>query len=357
MDNANIQSLEEAIQVEIESLETSNACDLILEKYSHLQISDATEIPSPNVILKIGGEIISTEGNITTASGPSKSGKSAFTGVIIAGCIAQDDYDGFPDVSVKPAGGKAVVHLDSEQARHKHKSNLLSTLRRAGLSKCPDNLLSYNIRQLDQSKYKEATEEICQAAFDKFAGIHLIVIDGGADYIHDVNEPNQSNALVKWLEDLAIRFSTAIIVIVHVNPGSDKERGHFGSQLQRKSESVLTVKTQGDISYIEPKLLRMGGKAQIPLIQFSYSKEKGYHVYCGVHSGQNAIDARRQKEIEETAKSVFAPPASYSYSEAIDRIMKYSSKKEVTAKGIFKELKVHGLIVQDDAKNWRINVD
>lgn len=61
--------------------------DSVLQKYAYLQITDSTDIPEPEPVVKIGGEVISTEGNITTISGASKSGKSAFCSVLIAGAI------------------------------------------------------------------------------------------------------------------------------------------------------------------------------------------------------------------------------------------------------------------------------
>ena len=330
-----------------------------LKKYSYLKITDSTKIPPPIEVLKINGEIISTEGNITTISGASKSGKSAFSSVLIAGAIAKKGYDGFPDVEVSLNDGKAVLHFDTEQARHKHQKNLKTILKRVDVENCPENLLSYNIREEDLDKYKHITQELTEAAFKKFKGIHLIVIDGGADYIKDVNEPRQSNELVKFFEELAIKFSTAVIIIVHVNPNSDKERGHFGSQLQRKSESVLSVKNLGDISCLEPKLLRMAGKGDIPLIQFSYDKEKGYHVFCGIKKPENneQKNQKRIREIEDTVNVVFAPPTSFRYAIAIERIMKHTNKQIATAKTVFKEMKDHKMIIKGEDNNWRININ
>jgi hypothetical protein len=341
------------------NIATESETDLIFKKYKHLQITDSTPIPPPIVIIKINSEIISTEGNVTTVSGASKSGKSAFISVPLAGAIADGEYDGFPEIEVTHCNGKAVLHFDTEQARHKHQRNLKSILKRAGLKTCPENFLSYNIRQEDLENYILITEQLISAAFVKFGGVHLIVIDGGADYIRDVNEPNQSNKIVKFFEDIAIKYRAAVIVIVHVNPGSDKERGHLGSQLQRKSESVLTVKAQGEISVLEPKFLRMAGKGDVPLIQFIYDKEKAYHIYCGLkpmeEPGQKNV--KRVEEIKVIAEKVFAPPSSFGYADAIDKIMKHTGKQIVTAKALFKEMKAHEFITQGEDKNWRIKMD
>jgi hypothetical protein len=37
--------------------------------------------------------------------------------------------------------------------------------------------------------------------------------------------------------------------------------------------------------------------------------------------------------------------------------MKHTNKKIATAKGIFKEMRVHNMIIQEDGKNWRLNLE
>lgn len=332
-----------------------------LKKYDWLRITDTTPIRPPVPVITINGETISTEGNITTISGASKSGKSAFTSILIAGAISRDGIliDGLEAVHVQPNDKeKAVIHIDTEQARHKHQHNVKTILRRTGMDTCPDNLLSYNVRELDLNECAATTAGICEAAQHQFGGIHLMVIDGIADYITDVNDPIQSNAVVKFFEELAIKYSMPILVIVHTNPGSDKERGHLGSQCQRKSESVITVKTEGDISFIEPKFLRMAGKGSIPLIQFMYDKNKGYHVGCGIRTeDQDKKDSARVESIMKISAAVFGGQKAYGYNEAIEAIIKESSKGVNAAKDMFKEMKAHKMIEQGADKNWRIKTN
>lgn len=329
----------------------------VLDKYSYLLITDSTEIPTPVPVVTIAGEVISTEGNITTISGAGKSGKNAFCSVILAGAIAPGEHEGFTDVNVQPNDShKAVIHFDTEQARHKHKHNLMTILRRCELDTCPDFFYSYNIRELPLQDYRKVTIDIVSAAAAKHHGVHLIVIDGIADYIQDVNDAESSNTIVAYFEKLAIKYACPVITIVHTNPGSDKERGHLGSQLQRKSESVLTVQTEHDISTLQPKFLRNAGKGNIPLIQFRYNPAKGYHEYCGVQTPEQANrDAERIEATKEIAAQVFGGQISYGYNGAIDAIMRKTKKSISIAKKMFSDMKAHQMIIQAEDKNWRKN--
>lgn len=332
------------------------AAKAILKKYAHLQITDSTDIPEPIPVIKIAGETISTKSNVTTISGASKSGKSAFTSVLMAGAISDNDYDGFQDVQVIPNHDhKAVIHIDTEQAKSKHKHNICAILERANLDTCPDYFLSYNIRELPINEYEAATSSIIEAAAAIHDGIFIIVIDGIADYIRDVNDADISNEIVSYLEKIAIKYDCPVITIVHTNPNSDKERGHLGSQLQRKSESVLIIQTDNDISTLKPKFLRSAGKGKIPLIQFRYNPEKHYHEFCGITTNAQADkDAERIEAIKKIAAQVFSGQKAYAYNEAIEAIMRSSNKGKLYSKNAFTEMKAHEMIIQGDDKNWRL---
>ncbi len=329
-----------------------------LSNYEYLRITDLTEIPQPLPILKINGEMIAVSGDIFTISGASKSGKSAVTGMAIAGALTPGVInDGLDSMEIAANDqNKAVLHFDTEQARHKHQNNVRSILKRAQLETCPPHFLSYNIRQLDIEEYQQVTDDICEAANNDFGGIHSIWIDGGADYVSDTNDQEKSNEVVKYFESLAIKYETAVFIIVHTNPGSDKERGHFGSQCQRKSGGILLIKNDGDYSHIEGKMLRYAGANSIPQLMFKYDPEKGYHVGSGIISEDDKAAAILGR-LEQLAKKVFGGQKAYNYKDAIDNIMRARVCGIVAAKNDFKLMNLHSMIIQETDKNWRLNYE
>ena len=252
MNKADIMTREEHKEKGFEEFEPGYvAPSKVISDYEQYRITDLTPIPEPEPVIKISGQTFATREDIFALTGAPKSGKSAEQYMLIAGCISETGLipDGNPEIEVLPnIDHEAVIHLDSEQARHKHQRNIKNICKRAGFTTCPDHLRSYNIRQLDIAKYADVTTAICETAFVRFGGIHSIWIDGGADYIPDVNDPDASNAAIKYFENLAIKYHTAVFIIVHTNPGSDKERGHLGSQIQRKCGGTLLIKNDGDTS-------------------------------------------------------------------------------------------------------------
>lgn len=328
---------------------------LTLADFEQYRITNRTEISKPIPIIKIAGEIISTPEALTVISGSPKSGKSAFCSILIAGAIASGEYDGLSQVEVlQNADHKAVIHLDTEQAPWKHQSNLATILKRANMIECPDYYLSYNIRQLDIELMQQIVSEICHVASERFNGIHSIFIDGIADFIKDPNDPGASFDIVKYFESIAQTYFCSVITIVHTNPGSDKERGHLGSQVQRKAEGILTVKKEGNVSYIDPKLLRHAGD-DIPKIQFRYDYEKGYHVGCDVDSPQDRKVTEKINKLKKIRDAVFSGQRSYTWSPAIEAIMSETALSHESSRKYLSEMKTHNMIIQGDDKNWRQN--
>ncbi len=332
-----------------------------LGQYEQYRITDTTVIPEPDPIMEISGETIAVASDIFAISGAAKAGKSAFMSMAIAASLTHTGTieDGIEGLKMKPnPDGLAVVHIDTEQAKHKQQKNVQKILNRAQFLKTPPYFLSYNIRKLELNEYEPLTTGICIEANQQFNGIHSIWIDGGADYITGVNEEQPANAIVKYFESLAITYSTAVFIIVHTNPGSDKERGHFGSQLQRKAGGILIVKedAQTGYSYIEPKILRYAGKGNIKPMGFKYDLSKGYHVGIGVLDKPNSAEAKHRKEMNlafEYGQKVFASQNAFTYSEAIEQIGIVSGKSISINKSHFAQMNNAKMILKGDDNRYR----
>lgn len=323
-----------------------------------LRITDATPIPPPIPVITINAETVAIEGGLCTISGMPKSGKSAFTSMILAGAISATHGTPLLDGMVVTANTekKAVIHFDTEQARHKHQYNHRTILKRAGLDSCPPYFLSYNIRQQSYTEYRQITDEICEAASKAHGGIHLIVIDGMAEYISDTNDLEQSKEIALYFMNLSETYSTAVIGIIHTNKNSNTERGHLGSEVQRKSDSVIRITCEGDVSYLEPVYLRYAGKGDIPRISFRYDKECGYHVGCGVLPPKDEIDRNAIGNLEALCDAIYGGQKAYRYGHAIKAIINHTGKGENIAKGLQKKMREYELIIQNKGdKMWRIN--
>jgi hypothetical protein len=329
-----------------------------LDDYEHLRITKEKYIPHYEPVVKIGGKGIAARGNITGISAQVKAGKTAICSVILAGAIsAKEYYDGFAQLTVEPnTKGKAVINGDTEQAEDDQQYNLNTILKRVELERTPDFFLSYNLRQLSRKDYQQTLNAICESADARFNGIHLITIDGGADFCKSVNDDVEAGAVVEYFSHLAIKYDCPVIIVIHQNPGSDKERGHLGSEIQRKCYGLLSISKTGDVSTLQVKVGRKAGTMDTPTINYSYDPERGYHTECVAPDSDTKADEKRRAKFESIADAVFKGKKGLKYTDAVSAIMQVTSKGERTAKGMISDLAGWGYLNKKDDGSYRLSV-
>lgn len=308
-----------------------------LADMERFRVTAANPTPEPVPVVSIHGIPICTRQSISMLSGPSKGGKTAITSVISAGAIATSNgYDGCEFIEVHHNEDlHAILHVDTEQSiYHHYRNHKNSILKRARIEREPEHFYSYNIRSLNLNEYRDKLQGLFNALKEKHGGIHLVIIDGVADFITSPNDEAEANGIVDFFGHLATNFDTTIILVLHLNPGTDKERGHLGSQLQRKCESVLTIsKDKGsDISVLEAKILRSGGNSDFSPIRYQFDKSKGYHTFL---EGSAPIQAKNTNLVE-LAKAVFTEQITAG--EAHERIMNYEGVAIRKAKQLLSEI-------------------
>ena len=232
--------------------------------------NDNVNIERPIPVLNIEGHTILSRGNISVISGKVKTGKSALNYSLLAGAIRME---GLPidTLGVQVRLNKqeqAVLHFDTEQSKYDWHNKLKQTVSRAGLNAKPDFFESYHLLEFtiwDRIKY---LEDMFEYNHRKHNGIYLAVVDGVADLVKSVNDEVECNKVVDLFHRLAVEYDCPIVLLAHLNPDGGKMRGHLGSQLERKAESVLVVEREGEISNINPLFCRNANFLKIPMQQF-----------------------------------------------------------------------------------------
>jgi hypothetical protein len=101
----------------------------------------------------------------------------------------------------------------------------------------------------------KARAEILYMAIELYRPM-LVVVDGISDLMYNTNDIEESDRIVGKLMALSTEYNCHILCVLHTNPDSDKARGHIGSTLQRKAETVLFVHKVGESSVVEPQFCR-----------------------------------------------------------------------------------------------------
>ena len=174
-----------------------------------------------------------------------------------------------------------------------------------------------------------------------------VVIDGIADLIKCANDEAESIAVVEELYRLAGIYKTCIVTVLHFIPNGLKLRGHLGSELQRKAAAILSIEKDSDpaVSVVKALKVRDGSPLDVPIMQFSWDKEKAMHVYLG-EKPKEEKDKRKEDELVAVAKEVFSRRRFVTYVELAEEIQSILEVKERTAKSYIKFMREKEIILK-----------
>ena len=226
---------------------------VILWQASRLSLSKSYE-KAPE-ILKVHGSVIGTLGNFSASIGKAKSKKTFNVSAIVAAALKNGTVLRY--VAELPEDKRKILYVDTEQSPYHCLKVMKRIFRMAGL---PDDRDNEHLEFLALRKYTpEQRIRIVEQAIYNTPDIALVIIDGIRDMVYDINSPGEStriiSKLMQWTDDRQIHIHT----VLHQNKNDEHARGHVGTELNNKAETVLqiTKSTQdGNISEVKAMHIR-----------------------------------------------------------------------------------------------------
>ena len=320
------------------------------------------EPEAPEPLLKFKGRGICTPGNIVNIQGPPKASKSALVGGILAANLQA--YDWMPIDSLGFDAHRdddfAVLHFDTEQSEADHHKQLRRAYSRARRKKGVDWLHSYRLTGIEPMVCWDKMQQALREAQRDHRGISLVIIDGVADFCNDPNDTEECFLLVRKLHALASDYRCGVITVLHQNPGSQagKTRGHLGSQIERKAETLLRIEKDAK-SGIFKAWADSARSCHIPKAEawrIKWCDEKQMHVSIG-DSDESASQDRPDKpaKFQEEVSKVFGNSETMSYTEMVDQITRVTGLAESTAKARIPTYSKQLLIEKTESGLYRVN--
>ena len=309
--------------------------DLAEERLRPYVVDMSKQLPDVEPLISINGSCVCSRGNISAICGEAKSKKTFLTSALVASAMAVpcDRIDNFKTVESNPL--ISVLWVDTEQGEH-HVRRVVQRITqmtgaKLGGAIAEPRLTTLALRELAPHERKARMYDAM-----RLTPYDIVVIDGIADLQRNTNDLEESDALVAELMALSTQTNTHIICVLHTNPGSDKARGHLGSSLQRKAESVLFVHRAGDSSIVEPQFCR-----NEPFERFAFTiSEEGIPQLCDV---PQSTDSRN--EVVAIVEDLYG--GTIERSTLVARLMDSLGLAKTTAHMRIKRLIDKGLLVAD----------
>ena len=207
------------------------------------------------VVLMVDDAAIGTLGNFSASIGKAKSKKTFNVTAIAASALKNGTVLKYR--SSFPEDKRTVLYIDTEQGRHHCQKVLKRILRLAELpeDKNPDNLIMLALR-----KYAPPIRlAIVEQAIGTIPDLGLVIIDGIRDFLYDINSPSEATDIIsrfmQWTDDRQIHIHT----ILHQNKNDENARGHIGTELNNKAETIMQVEVDKEdktVSVVEAVHIR-----------------------------------------------------------------------------------------------------
>lgn len=333
----------------------------ILYKGEMVKVDLNKKIEEPEARFSINQNPISSPGNLTTILAQAKVGKTAYIGAMIASAICAENQILDSDtlgVSSSPVNGRTLIHIDTEQSPYDCYNLLKKTIKRAGVDMLPNYIWSYSTKGWSIEDLNTFIQAILWQAKKTTKGVHSLIIDGAADLVNDVNNADECNALVYNLDTYSVDYNIPIICVLHENPGSFKQnngkaRGHLGSQLERKSESVLKLKRDEQTTVVFGDKMRRAPILEKYGPRYAWSHQ--HEMMMSVSTKGLTSENKKKENFISLAQEVFKGEK-LNYPEVIGRIMRICRIQESTAEAKFTYMNKLGIFTKHENGIWSLNL-
>jgi hypothetical protein len=231
----------------------------VISSFSHL---DLLEIPQTNnlnervyfpnwynapplekSIMTFLGTHLLSKGGITTLCAKSGIGKSSIMEAFISNHLNPDCDSLGVEINLTENYNK-ILFIDTERSKWEVHKAWSKIMKRANLNEdfnVSEKLIYAGLKKLNALEKKQYINSV----LIENRNIGLIVFDGSSDFLKNTNDNVESSEFIDWIntfdDNIALAFT------IHTNPSDEKPRGHLGSELLRKCESVLIAKKQDNI--------------------------------------------------------------------------------------------------------------
>jgi hypothetical protein len=316
-------------------------------------------------ILRVHGSAIGTLGNFSASIGKAKSKKTFNVSAIVAAALKNGEVLQY--VAELPENKRKILYVDTEQSPYHCQKVMKRIVSMAGLP------LDEEHQYLEFLTLRRHTPEIriaiVEEAIYQIENLGLVVIDGIRDMVYDINSPSEStriiSKLMQWTDERQIHIHT----ILHQNKADENARGHIGTELNNKAETVLEIakdKSDGNISTVhaihiramdfQPFAFRINENA-LPELVSEYAFENGKNSVKFFDYSE--LTAEQHKQALEAA---FSESEQYGYSDLMKALKNgyatvgcvYGENKLVKLKTFLENKR---MIVKNATKKYKFNPD
>jgi hypothetical protein len=288
--------------------------------------------PYKQNIITVDNKRVLTTGNILSMVSRPAAGKSSGCECILSSIInPKCDTLGF---TVTPNSGRnKALYIDTERTVQDTWGSWERVYKRANIKPptVDNRIIVVNAKAIAIGERKTTVEQILKDNMD----IGLVIFDGACDFIRDVNSINEATDFIDWINTFNPNIS--IVATIHTNPNDEKPRGHIGSELCRRAESVFLIRKVDDgVREITTTFNYGKVRNDDDTISTFFKWSDDLQMFISAaHQRKCAKDQEKEKKYGEMAQEIFTGKSILSFSQIINDIMEKTKKEYDPCKQIF----------------------
>lgn len=213
------------------------------------RITSESKLPDEDFMMELYGKKCFPRKDLTTFTGPAKSGKTFWTSILMACCAKAADSERkvleLQRIREEPL---KVMWYDTEQSKQTTKNILANRIFKMSAENAEASGDSPQPTPLDQQFFVFNVRALtCQERREKLPLAiktyrpDIVIIDGIADLLPDINDGPKATDLMEQLLQLADEYNCNITTIIHLNRTGEKSnlRGWLGTVMLQKSYEVF----------------------------------------------------------------------------------------------------------------------
>jgi hypothetical protein len=209
----------------------------------------------PPEVIKVNNSTISTLGNFSASTGKGKSKKTFNVCAIVASAITGKKVLNYE--AHFPESKRKILYFDTEQSSY-HCHKVLERINRLAGFPAEEDLSLIEFVKLREYNPIDR-RQIIELALAERPDVGLVIIDGLRDLLFDINSSIEAAEVIGLLMRWTSQYNLHIHTVLHLNKADDNVRGHIGTELNHKAETILQIsrnEEDGKISEVHASLIR-----------------------------------------------------------------------------------------------------
>jgi hypothetical protein len=206
-------------------------------------------VSRPAIITRDGIDIF-RPGTLAMIQGRHGSHKSRlaemFCSLLLADNPRSENYAGFERYALQRF---RVVYVDTERNTIDEFPRSIQSIKRlAGFSENSDvdRFHAVPLKNVPRKDRLSAVQDVLKFYRETSQEHLVLVLDVATDCVGNFNNESEALALFDFLGQQCEASDATILMIIHENPGSDKARGHVGTEAWNKAATAIQIGYQGE---------------------------------------------------------------------------------------------------------------